>query len=446
MAGLLFLLIVTVIIIAILGYFLFQKMRQLKRYQGISDVEAEQNRIQKNNNNLTKENKKLKTEGRKVRDAVNDLKTQLINLEDEQEMQSYGLYKPKYDFGTSAGYKAKLGEVRQKQKGMIKDKNAIIWGTQWHVSGSKAKGKTMMNRLERLTLRAFNGECDSIIIKVKYNNLDRIKARIEKTYEAINKLNASQDCRLNPKYLDYKIQELYLVHEHEEKLQAEKEEQRQIREQMREEQRAQKELEKAQRDAEKEEDRYQKALEKAKTDVAKATGEQQDKLNAEIERLQQQLEEAHANKERAISRAQMTRSGHVYIISNEGSFGEGVYKIGMTRRLEPMDRVKELGDASVPFLFDVHAMIYSEDAPGLEKRLHKTFDSKRMNMVNHRKEFFKVSLDEIVATVNNGSGETVEFTMKAEAEDYHKTVAMIAELNNKIQAEPKHEQYEDVLG
>ncbi len=445
MAGLVFLLVIAIIIILVLAFFLFKKRQQLKRYQGISDVEAEQSRIQKENQTLVNDNEKIKQEGRTIRDAVNDLKKQLADLEDEQEMQDFGLYKPKYDFGTSAGYKAKVDELRQEQKKLIKDKKAIIWGTQWHVSGSKAKGKTMMNRLTRLTLRAFNGECDSIIVKVKYNNVDRIRDRIQRVYEAINKLNASQDCRINPKYCDLKVQELYAVHEYQEKLQADKEEQRQIREQMREEQRAQKELEQAQRDAEKEEERYQKALIKARKEMEQATGEKQARLEEEIAKLNQMLEEAHEKKERALSRAQMTKSGHVYIISNIGSFGKNIYKIGMTRRLEPMDRVKELGDASVPFLFDVHAMIYSDNAPELENHLHKAFDSKRLNLVNYRKEFFNVSLEEIVEAVHEKS-ETVEFTMKAEAEDYRKTQAIIAEIGNSNDQKKAETLYEDILG
>ncbi len=440
-----FLLVFAIIGIAILAYLLFQKRQQLKRYQGIFDVEAEQRRIQKENQSLTNDNEKLKKEGRVIRDVVTDLKSQLAGLEDEQGMQEFGLYKPKYDFGTSAGYKAKVDEIRQHQKKLIKDKKAIIWGTQWEVQGSKAKGRTMMNRLTRLTLRAFNGECDSIIIKVKYNNVDRIKDRIERVYEAINKLNASQNCRINPKYLDSKAQELYVVHEYQEKLQAEKEEQRQIREQMREEQRAQKELEKAQHDAEKEEEQYQKALDKARKEMEQATGEKQSELKGEIERLNQMLTEANEKKERAISRAQMTKSGHVYIISNIGSFGENIYKIGLTRRLVPMDRVKELGDASVPFLFDVHAMIYSDDAPALENHLHKTFDSRRVNLVNSRKEFFRVSLGEIVEAVHSKHGE-VQFTMKAEAIDYRKTQAIITEEGKSSESEPSEVLYDEILG
>lgn len=130
--------------------------------------------------------------------------------------------------------------------------------------------------------------------------------------------------------------------------------------------------------------------------------------------------------ERAISRAQMTRSGHVYVISNVGSFGEDVYKIGMTRRLDPMDRVRELGDASVPFRFDVHAIIYSEDAPTLENKLHKKFHHRRVNYINHRREFFRVSLDEITKAVHEYHGE-IEFTLLAEADEYRKTVAFFKE-------------------
>jgi hypothetical protein len=174
-----------------------------------------------------------------------------------------------------------------------------------------------------------------------------------------------------------------------------KEEQRVIREQEREENKARQEAEKMQKEAEKEEliksaaiaDLEKKMSEKS--DAERATFE--DQLN----RLKAELEEAHEKFERAKSRAQETKQGHVYVISNIGSFGEGVLKIGMTRRMEPMDRVKELGDASVPFTFDVHALIESDDAPNLESILHKAFDHRRVNRVNRRKEYFNVNLDDI---------------------------------------------------
>jgi len=128
--------------------------------------------------------------------------------------------------------------------------------------------------------------------------------------------------------------------------------------------------------------------------------------------------------------AQQTKSGHVYVISNIGSFGDNVYKIGMTRRLEPLDRVKELGDASVPFIFDVHAMIYSDDAPALENSLHKLFDSQRVNLVNSRKEFFKVTLEEIELQAKKTSS-SVEFIKTAEAKDYNESKAIRMQLQNK---------------
>lgn len=275
----------------------------------------------------------------------------------------------------------------------------------------------------RLVLRAFNGECDAAIAKVRYNNLALIDKRIIKSREDINKLSAVNDVRIVDRYLELKLQELRLFHEYEEKKQAEKEEQRLIKEQMREEKRAQQELERMRRQAEEDEQRYQRALDKARTEVERATGAKHDKLLREIDELQARLAEAHANTERAMSRAQMTRSGHVYVISNVGAFGEDVYKIGMTRRLDPMDRVKELGDASVPFPFDVHAIIYTEDAPGLENALHKRFHGRRVNLVNERKEFFRVSLAEVERATKELHGE-FEFTRLAEAVEYRKSVAM----------------------
>lgn len=189
---------------------------------------------------------------------------------------------------------------------------------------------------------------------------------------------------------------------------------------MREEQRANAELLKAQQDAEKDESRFRKALEKAQADIAQATGKKHARLVAKLEELERRLKEAEEKKARAISQAQLTKAGHVYVISNIGSFGPNVFKIGMTRRDNPDERVRELGDASVPFRFDVHAMIYTEDAPSLEKALHKEFDERRVNKVNRRKEFFDISLREVADAVTRLRGK-VEFTQLAEAEEYRRS-------------------------
>jgi hypothetical protein len=262
-----------------------------------------------------------------------------------------------------------------------------------------------------------------------------MESRIRKAWEAINGLVGVQQCEIVPAYLDFKLKELYLVHEYQEKLQEEKEEQRRIREEMREEEIARRELERAQIEAEREETRYAEALCKARVEAERAISEKQQKMLEKVGELQRKLEEAHTNKERAIARAQMTCSGYVYIISNIGSFGEHVYKIGMTRRLDPMDRVRELGDASVPFQFDVHAIIYSEDAPGLENALHRKFHHRRVNRVNERKEFFNVTIEEIAEVVRQHDGE-IAITLAAEAADYRKTLALIQSLNNNSGVEP----------
>lgn len=272
-------------------------------------------------------------------------------------------------------------------------------------------------------VRAFNGESDAAIMKVKWNNVQKMEERIKKAFEAINKLGEPTKIAITEKYLQLKLDELHLAYEYQEKLYQEREEQRQIREQMREEEKAQRELEKAQKDAELEELRKEDALIKARRELEAATGEELNRLNEQVAKLEQQLEEAREKKERALSMAQQTKKGHIYVISNIGSFGEDVYKIGMTRRLEPMDRVKELGDASVPFEFDVHAIIYSENAPELENKLHRRFDDKRINMVNYKKEFFNVSLEEVADAVKEMHGD-FEFTLIAEAKQYRETLAI----------------------
>ena len=423
-----------------------------ERYQDVIDVEEEKQRVTKAleaererlnvaigrlkveragaESAFEAERKAHREQAQSIIEGIGTLKKELDELSEQANLQEFGFYKPHYVFDTAEGYKKRLDEIRKEQKTRIKDKTAAICHIQWTVDGSKHKGQKLTNDFIKLVLRAFNGESDAATAKVKYNNVLVMEKRIQKAWSIVNKLAQSNRVEITPAYRDLKLSELYMAHEYQEKKQEEREEQRRIREQMREEERAQREMEKAQKEAEKEEQRYQKALEKARAEVGQAVGTKQEKLQQQIEALQQRLQEAQANKERAMSRAQMTRSGHVYIISNIGSFGEDIYKIGMTRRLDPMDRVKELGDASVPFRFDVHAIIYSEDAPTLENKLHNVFKDRRVNRVNNRKEFFQVTMDEIVEAVHANHGE-VEVTRAAEAEEYRKSLAAL-----RAQAEP----------
>tara|TARA_R110001583_G_scaffold146586_2_gene298652 strand:- start:903 stop:2522 length:1620 start_codon:yes stop_codon:yes gene_type:complete len=277
---------------------------------------------------------------------------------------------------------------------------------------------------------AFNGKVDSAMAKVKHDNFGKIKQEITDAFALVNYNGKPfRDARITREFLDARLDELkWAVATHELK-QQELAEQRAIREQIREEEKARKEIEKAIKEAEKEERLLQKALEKARIELAGASAEQKQKYESQLAELESKLEEAELKGQRALSMAQQTKQGHVYVISNIGSFGENVYKIGMTRRLDPMDRVKELGDASVPFGFDVHAMIFSKDAPSLENALHKSFNSNSVNKVNPRKEFFKLSLLDIKSVIHSEGITDVHWTMKAEAEEYRESLAIEKQLS-----------------
>lgn len=359
-----------------------------------------------------------------AKDELKTAKNELESVEEALEIQSFGFYQPKYGFETSTQYKSRLDRIRGEQQALIKEEKAALCDIQWKVGGSAAAGKKMVKQQSKLMLRAFNGECDAAIAKVRYDNVNVLIERISKAYKDINKLGEVQQVLISAHYLDLKFAELHLVHEHREKLQQEKEDQKRIKEQMREEQQAQQELDRAKAEAEKLEAESAAALEKARADLAAAaaTTEQHQRLEGLVNRLETELKDALDRKAKAIARAQLTRSGHVYVLSNIGSFGDGIYKLGMTRRLDPYERVDELGDASVPFPFDVHAIIFSEDAPGLEAKLHQAFASRRVNGVNHRKEYFRVTLDEIRGVVEKLHG-LVTFQLNAEAEEWRKTVS-----------------------
>jgi hypothetical protein len=369
---------------------------------------------------------KKKVEAYQIEQQIEQLQKEFALLDEAANLQSFAFYTPRYGFESSSRYQIELDRIRRTQKQMISGKTAAICSAEWTVNGSRAEGRKQSNQILKLVLRAFNGESDAAIAKVKYSNVSVMQSRILKAFDMLNSLISVQQAEITRPYLNSKLEELYLVFEYQEKLQQEKEEQRRIKEQMREEEIARREIEKALQETEREETHYEEALRRAREEVETSVGEKQAKFLAQIEALQQKLAEVQANKERAISRAQLTRSGHVYVISNIGSFGENVYKIGMTRRLEPMDRVNELGDASVPFKFDVHAIIYCEDAPTLENQLHHKFESRRMNLVNSRREFFRVSLDEITQAVKECHGE-IEFTLLAEAKEYRQTLAYLTE-------------------
>ena len=370
-----------------------------------------------------------------TRTVFERLRREVGVLEESLEDLSYGIYKPHYEYDTAERFRQELDRLRDAKKQMVRNEQATQFSVGWSVNGSPAEGAKMQKQFAKLMLRAFNGESDAALANVRWNNITRMEERIRKNFEAVNKAGLIVNVAVTPAYMELAIQELRLQFEYEQRKQAEAEEQRRIKEQMREEERAQRELQRAEEEAALDESRFEKALIKAHAEVSRAKGAELLDLSQKIQELQQKLVEAQATRQRATAMAQLTRRGYVYIISNVGSFGENVYKIGMTRREDPLDRVKELGDASVPFEFDVHAMVYTEDAPALERALHVFFDHRRINLVNPRKEFFEVGVHEIQSYLTE-RGLQIEITKLAEAREYRQTLSMRGAKNDPLSQPP----------
>lgn len=359
--------------------------------------------------------RKMYSEKREVFDRL----TKEVAVFDERlAFAEMGLYEPHFEFSDSEEFKAEIERVRVFQKRLVENGDAVVCRAEWSVDGSRTKGKTMTKKNIKLTLRAFNGECDAAISNIRWNNAVAMQNRITKVREQLDKLNESNTILITDEYLKAKLRELRLTHEHREKLKQEKEERAEAARVAREEQKLLRDLENAQA----EEERYEGLLAKAKTEAARIQGLRLEAFNEQVRMLERNLAEAQAKALRAKAMAEKTSSGFVYIISNVGSFGEDVVKIGLTRRLDPLDRVRELGDASVPFVFDTHAIIYSDNAPVLERALHMEFEAVRINTQNSRKEFFRVSLHEVETAVKKLAPEA-SFIRDIEAQEYRETLA-----------------------
>lgn len=310
-----------------------------------------------------------------------------------------------------AGRQLKM--VRSQIKVLIKDGKA---------ADCDYKEAVRRQRSIEFALDAYNGKAETILAKVKTDNFGIMKKRLDDAYRLVNHNGLPfRNARILPRYAElYQSQLKYAVQTKELK-KRDKEEQQRIKAEMREEERAQREFKKAQIKAEKERKLILSAVKEAERKLAVSAEAERLEFQTQLDELMGKLSEAEAKNQRVMSMAQQTKQGHVYIISNVGSFGEDVVKIGMTRRLEPLDRVKELGDASVPFSFDVHAIIYSEDAPKLERSLHTRFNDGRLNKVNLRKEFFSVNLNEIKREID-ALELKCHWTMKAEALEHRESI------------------------
>ena len=342
-----------------------------------------------------------------------------ISILEKESVAKYADVPLDYDV-TSEEIKNEISLLKMKQNEFIKSGEAVKCSLAKYGQQSK---KAMNDNIKQL-LRCFNAETTSILSNLTVKNVDPSRNKIQKSFEILNKIFAVDMVSINEEYLKMKFEELSLLYNYQLKKEQEKEEQKAIREQMLEEEKVRREIEREKAKIEKEENQFRGEITKLMGYLQKASDVEKQLYVDKIKELEDKLKLLEKDKENVLQREQNTRAGYVYVISNIGSFGEDVYKIGMTRRLEPMDRVKELGDASVPFEFDVHAMIFSEDAPALESILHQTFKKYQVNKVNDRKEFFKVPLDEVEEVVKNNHNATVIFTKVAEAHQYRESLKL----------------------
>lgn len=266
------------------------------------------------------------------------------------------------------------------------------------VNGSKAKAKTLVNREIKLRLRCFDNEVDAAINLADWNNINRLVDRLKRSFDEINQRGETMKVKLQPAYLRLRITELKLSYEIARLETDIKEQEREDKRVAAEAEREEARIKKAAENATKARERMEKLIEQEFAKLKGASEQQQ----ALYDMHKQELEELKQREKRALSMAQTTRAGYVYVLSNETSFGQNVVKIGMTRRVDPNERVRELGDASVPDLFQVHGFFYSDDAPAMESALHKQFADQRVNLVNKRKEFFMASPEEVISAIEQG--------------------------------------------
>ncbi len=361
-----------------------------------------------------------------ARSQLNILQQQILGAEETIQLESFALYEPKYQFTNSIDYKKRLDEIREDQKNTARSLSAQVDTLDSRATElTKAQWKQLRKDVLKLALRSFNSESEYCVDNVKFSNLEKMEERIRRSFETCNKLLKVTDVWWKDIVLERKLEELYLAHEYQTKKQEEKEAARQAREDQREQEKLEKEIREARAKIEKERRHFTSALQKLQLRLNTAKDQQErDELQTRIDEISSQNSQLDEEERLLDYREQNARAGYVYVISNIGAFGEGVYKIGMTRRLEPMDRVDELGDASVPFRFDVHAMVFSDNAPALEAKLHAHFAKGRINKVNERKEFFRADLKEIESVIRANYDAVVEVVHAAPAEQYRESLRL----------------------
>ena len=357
---------------------------------------------------LTEELRRLRAEVASLRADASLDADDIVELDDERVLQEVGIYNYHHPLENAEQYRSKLGAINQRIKEMVKARDAILASDMFTYNNSLAKGRKMTADFSKLMLRAYNAEADNCVRALRAGNIVTAKKRLDRALQAIAKLGAMMEMRVNPRYHELRFEELELTSDHLMKKQEEKEAAREERERLREERRAEQELAAERERLDKERAHYLAALGALRANDDEGAA-------ADMEQRLRDVDAAIAQNDYRVANI---RAGYVYVISNPGSFGKRIVKIGMTRRLEPMDRVRELGDASVPFPFDVHALFFADDAIAVEQELHKAFAEARVNRVNTRREFFFATPLEVREVLAEKLGALLEFTEDPEATQY----------------------------
>jgi hypothetical protein len=352
------------------------------------------------------------SEKARLMSRLDELRQSVVTTAEEAVLQEVGIYEYRHPLSDAVAYQAELARIRDAIKAMArKDGGAILASTNWTVDGSLPTGRAMVRDFSKLMLRAYNAEADNLVRSMKPYKLSTAIERLTKVATTIVKLGRTMDIRVSDDYHALRITELELTADYLEMQAEQKEREREERERLREERQVQKEMERERARLEKERQHYANALE---TLVAKGDEDGAARLSEQLAEVDKRIEDVDY-------RAANVRAGYVYVISNLGSFGDKIVKVGLTRRLDPMERVRELGDASVPFRFDVHALFFSQDAVGIEAELHQRLADRRVNAVNTRREFFYATPAEVKTHLADLTGELLDFEELPEAVEYRQS-------------------------
>jgi hypothetical protein len=338
-------------------------------------------------------------------------RSEIVATREEAILQEVGIYRYRHPLDSAVGYKARLSEVQESIKAMARGGKAVVGATNWSVNGSTREGTAMVRDFSKLMLRAYNNEADNAVRSMRPYALDAAAKRLEKARTTISRLGKTMNIHITPDYHRLRLYELELAADYLAKAAEEKELERENRQRLREEELARREYEREKERLAKQAAHYASVLATMRASGDEAGASQYESKLAEIQDAINGVEARAAN----------TRAGYVYVISNVGSFGPEVVKIGMTRRLEPMDRVRELGDASVPFRYDVHALIFSEDAVTLETALHRALADRKVNLVNAHREFFFATPAEVRDLLASFHGDLLSFESEPEAAEWHQS-------------------------